>query len=258
MDTQSVLQSLENGVLTIRLNRPEKKNALSTQMYDALEAILLSAAEDPEVRVAVICGSPGAFCGGNDMPSFLGMSKENTQDIPPLRMMRAVRNFPKALIAAINGVTVGVGVTLLPHCDLVYASEDSRFILPFVNLGICPEFASTYVMPQIMGHQKAAELLFFGDPFDAQTARECQLVTAVMDSDAVEQHAQAQAAKLAAKAPNALRTTKLLMRRWQDEKVNEVMSHEIERLLELLHQGEAKQAITAFIEKRKPDFSAFK
>jgi enoyl-CoA hydratase/carnithine racemase len=255
----TILASVEDGVLTLRLNRAEKKNALTQVMYATLADRIAAAGSDPAVRVLLLAGQPGAFCAGNDMVDFMRVAQSGGGggDSPVIRFMNALAVFPKPVVASVNGLAIGVGVTMLLHCDLIYAGEGARFTLPFVNIGIVPEYASTYLMPRIMGHARAMELALFGEPFTAAHARECGLVNEVLADDAVEARALERAQHLARQPPNALRTTKRLMKRWTDNTVAEAIPLEAFHFVPMLSQPEAQEAIGAFIAKRKPDFSKF-
>ena len=251
-----VVQKAEGSILEVQLNRPEKKNALTTEMYTLLAEAVTRAAEDTAIRCLLFTGSQGSFCSGNDIGDFLE-NPASGEDHPVARFMRTLADFCKPAVAAVQGPAVGIGSTLLLHCDLVYAGRSTRFAMPFVNLGICPEFASSYLLPRLMGYPRAAEILLLGEPFDAEQALGFQLINAVLDDDAVETRAREMAAKLAAKPPGALRTTKELMRRWTHDTCQRAIREEAERFMAMLHEAEAKEAVTAFMEKRKPDFSRF-
>ena len=247
---------LQDRVLTLRLNRPDKKNALTQAMYSAAAEALGQAAANPEVRVVLLAGVPGAFTAGNDLQDFLSNPPAG-EDAPVARFMRTLAVFPKPVVAAVNGVAIGIGVTLLLHCDLVYAGQNARLQMPFTSIGICPEFASTYLLPRIMGNARAAELVMFGEPFGAAKALECGLVNAVLPDAEVEPHALERAHTLAQQPPNALRVTKKLMRRWSESTVVEAIKTEADHFIPMLRQPEALEAMSAFMQKRKPDFSKF-
>lgn len=255
-----IRSTLENGIFTLRLDRADKKNAVTQVMYRAMTAAITEAAANPEVRVLIIAGAPDAFTAGNDMIDFMQVAKSGGGggDAPVIRFMNALATFPKPVIAAVNGLAIGIGVTLLLHCDLVYAGEGARFSLPFVNIGIVPEYASTYLLPRIMGHARAMELVMFGEPFSAAHARECGLVNEVLPNEKVEARAQDRARKLASQPPAALRMTKRLMKRWTDNTVAEAIPLETFHFVPMLSQPEAQEAIEAFLNKRKPDFSGFR
>lgn len=256
MSDSLIQHSLADGVFTLRINRPDKKNALTQAMYTGLAEGIATANADSSVRVLLITGSGGSFSSGNDVKDFLNVPPDPS-DSPVARFMNALAAFPKPVVAAVNGLAIGIGATMLLHCDLVYVGRNTRLQMPFVNIGICPEYASSYLMPRMMGHVRAAEIVLFGDPFSAQTALECGMVNAVLDDDAVEAHALERATRLARQAPNALRVTKALLKRWRQEEVAEAIKVEAEHFVPMLHQAEATEAMTAFVEKRKPDFSRF-
>jgi enoyl-CoA hydratase/carnithine racemase len=248
---------LNDRVLTLRMNRPDKKNALTQAMYIGLASAIENAVDNTEVRVLLIAGAPAAFSSGNDIQDFL-QSVSLGQESPVLRFMRALAQFPKPAIAAVNGLAIGIGSTLLLHTDLAYAGEGTRFQFPFVNLGICPEYAATYLLPRMMGHARAAELTYFGEPFSAKTAYEYGLINAILPDADVEPHALERARKLAQQPPNALRVTKRLLKHWRQETVTDAIQYEAEHFGPMLKQPEAVEAFTAFVQKRKPDFSGFK
>ena len=254
-----ILSTTDAGVLTLRFNRPDKKNAILQVMYSALAEAINAAAADPSVRVLVIAGGTDAFCAGNDMVDFMKAAQTGGSggDSPTIRFMNALATFPKPVLAAVNGLAIGVGVTLLLHCDLVYAGKDARFTMPFVNIGIVPEYASTYLMPRIMGHARAMELVLFGEPFTAEHARECGLVNEVLPTAELEARVLERARTLARKPPNAIRTCKKLMKRWTEKTVTEAIPIEAFHFGPMLAKPEAQEAIGAFLQKRKPDFSKF-
>lgn len=251
-----VEQKAEDGILEVRFNRPDKKNALTTEMYELLTEAVERASSDAAIRCLLFTGTQGSFCSGNDIGDFL-QNPASGEDHPVARFMRAIAGFEKPAVAAVQGPAVGIGSTLLLHCDLIYAGRSARFAMPFVNLGICPELASSYLMPRLMGYPRAAEILLLGEAFTAEHALSCQLVNAVLEDDTVDAEARAIAAKLAAKPPKAVRTTKDLMRRWTRETTQRAIGEEAELFMAMLHEPEAKEAFTAFMEKRKPDFSSF-
>lgn len=254
--TDHILTDLTDRVLTIRFNRPDKKNACTQAMYDKMANALDKAKDDAEVRVILFAGQPDCFCSGNDIQDFLSLPPA-TADSPVARFMNAVATCPKPLIAAPCGVGVGIGVTLLWQCDLVYMGEATKLHASFVRLGICPELASTYVVPRLMGYQRAAELLLTGRPFDAKKAYEYGMVNEVLPNAEVEARARATAVEIAQLPPNAVRTTKKLMRQWTQETSVEAIKVEADYFVPMLRMPEALEALTAFMQKRKPDFSKF-
>lgn len=251
-----ILSSVQDRVLTLRLNRLDKKNALTQEMYAALAEAFKQAAQNTEVRVVLLAAHPECFCAGNDMVDFLntGVVDENA---PVIRFMQALSGFAKPVVAAPAGIAVGVGVTLLMHCDLVYAGEQTRFSLPFVSLGICPEFAATYLLPRQLGHVRACELALTGEVFSAQKALDYGLVNALLPNAEVEAKALERARQIAQLPPNAVRTTKALLKRWTAAQIQEAIPLEGAQFGAMLKQPEALEAIGAFVQKRKPDFSRF-
>jgi enoyl-CoA hydratase/carnithine racemase len=243
-------------VLRIRLNRPEKKNALTTGMYRAFADALRSADSDADVRAILVHGTPDTFTAGNDLQDFLANPPQGPES-PVLAFLDAVTHVAKPLVAAVNGVAVGIGTTMLLHCDLVYAGQDAKFALPFVNLGLCPEAASSYLLPALAGHQRAAELLLLGEPFDAVKAHAIGLVTEVVPSDLALEAADQAARKLAAKPPASVRLTKRLLKAQTRAMMEAALAEEIRLFRERLVSAEAKEAFSAFLEKRKPDFARF-
>lgn len=254
-----ILTEVKDRVLTIRMNRADKKNALTQSMYVDLAVVLREAAVNTDVRVALITGSGDAFTSGNDIADFMkaGGFQGDHRELPVSRFMQALLDFPKPVVAAVNGPAIGIGTTLLLHCDLIYAGESSRLQMPFVNLGICAEFASSFVLPRLMGHPRAAELLLLGEPFNAQHARACGIVNAVLPDAEVLPHAQVRALQLASQPPGAVRTTKALLKRWERTQIEQAMHTEEDHFIPMLGQPEATEAMTAFMTKRKPDFSRF-
>jgi enoyl-CoA hydratase/carnithine racemase len=251
-----ILTEHEDGVLRIQFNRAEKKNAITAAMYQALAHALRNAERESAVRVVLIHGAPDAFTAGNDLQDFLA-SPPRSNDAPGFQFLRAIHEFPKPLIAAVSGLAVGIGTTMLLHCDLVYCAPGTRFSLPFVNLGLCPEAGSSFLLPRLAGYQKAAELLMLGETFAAETAKEIGLINAIVPAEALVATAMATAKKLAAKPAASLRETKMLMKQGIHEAVKLAMGDEGEAFRERLASPEAKEAFTAFLEKREPDFSKF-
>lgn len=249
-----ILVHTEAGVTTLTFNRPDKKNSITAAMYGALADAIAAAAADPAVRVVVIQGNETTFSAGNDIGDFLN-NPPATEDSPVFRFLRGIAQFPKPLLAAVCGPAVGVGTTLLFHCDLVYAGDNAAFSMPFVNLGLCPEAASSLLVPQMLGYHRAAEALLLGEPFMAEAALEAGLVNRVVPPTEVNGVAQAQAAKLAAKPLSALMETKRLMKAGQRDAIKAQMATEGDSFSRMLTQPAAREAFTAFMEKRKPDFS---
>lgn len=250
---EQILTQQENGVLHIRINRPEKKNALTLAMYDAMSTAVTAGEADAAVRVLLFSGSAGHFTAGNDLGDFLNAPPDG-EDSPVFRFLKTLITAQKPVVAAVQGVAVGIGTTMLLHCDLVYAAPSARFQLPFVNLGLTPEAASSLILPQLMGHRRAAELLLLGETMDAAAAQAAGLINAVVTEDAVEAVARQKAQLLAAKAPQAVLLSKQLMKRWSADAVRQVMSVEGEIFIRQLHSAEAREAMTAFFERRRPSW----
>nr|WP_315227971.1 enoyl-CoA hydratase [uncultured Albidiferax sp.] len=250
-----ILTHTEEGILTITLNRVAKKNSLTGAMYAAISDALEAAAADPVVRVAVIQGHETIFSAGNDIGDFL--KAPPSADSPVIRFLRVISTFPKPLVGAVCGAAVGVGTTLLLHCDLVYAGDNAAFSLPFVNLGLCPEAGSSYLLPRLMGHQRASEALLLGDPFTAETALEVGLINRIVPPAEVHALAHRQAQRLAAKPLASLIASKRLMKQEQAAPVAARLDEEIAIFGRMLREPAAKEALTAFMENRRPDFSAF-
>jgi enoyl-CoA hydratase/carnithine racemase len=242
------------GVCTITLNRVDKKNSITTVMYQAMADALTAAQSDAAMRVVVIQGHETIFSAGNDIADFLNKPPAG-QDSPVFQFLRAISSFAKPIVAAVNGPAVGVGTTLLLHCDLVYAGDNAAFSMPFVNLGLCPEAASSLLVPQLMGYHRAAEALLLGEPFMAEAALEVGLVNRVVPPLETNTYAQSVARRLAAKPISSLIETKRLMKKNQGPLVAEVMAEEGASFGRMLREPAAREAFGAFMEKRKPDFS---
>jgi enoyl-CoA hydratase/carnithine racemase len=251
-----ILTEVAEGVLRIQINRPEKKNALSVAMYEHMAAALKQAETDPAIRVVVIHGHPEVFTSGNDLLDFMNASQSGGSR-PVMDFLKAINDAPKPLIAAVNGPAVGIGTTMLLHCDLVYAAAGSKFQLPFVNLGLCPEAASTLLLPAIIGHQRAAELLLLGEIFSAAKAHQYGLVSEIVAAGEELNAAMGAARKLVAKPPASLRVTKMLMKKAARDAAWQRMQEEGEQFGKMLQSPEAAEAFRAFFEKRTPDFSQF-
>lgn len=249
--TDTLMTALDAGVLTIRMNRPAKKNALTGEMYDAFTAALRDAETNPDVRCVLICGVPGAFSAGNDLADFVARAS-HPGPRPAHALIHALTAATVPLVAAVDGVAVGIGTTMLLHCDFVYATTAAKFSLPFINLGLCPEAGSSLLLPRLAGHHHAARLLMLGEPFDAAEAQQLGLVHEICASETVEARAQAIAARLAAKPRQALRATKALLKR-SEEPVAARVDAEIERFSALLDTAAAREIMGAFLDKRAVD-----
>ena len=249
-----ILTHIDAGVMTITFNRLDKKNSITSSMYAAMADAVAEAAADPAVRVAVFQGHESIFSAGNDIGDFLNQPP-STQESPVFRFLRGIATFEKPLLAAVAGPAVGIGTTMLFHCDLVYAGDNAAFSMPFVNLGLCPEAASSFLAPRMFGYHRAAEALLMGEPFFAEAAQEVGLVNRVVPPTEVNGYAQAQARKLAAKPLTSLIATKRLMKGGDQQAVLQKMDEEGQDFGRMLREPAAKEAFGAFMEKRKPDFS---
>ena len=251
-----ILTHVEAGVMTLTFNRVDKKNSITRAMYAALADGLERAAQDAAVRVVLIQGDATVFSAGNDIGDFQNAPADPgpREQQPVWRFLRAIATFPKPIVAAVCGPAVGVGTTLLLHCDLVYAGDNAAFALPFVNLGLVPEAGSSLLLPQMLGYHRAAEALLLGEPFMAEAALEVGLVNRVLPPTECNAVAQQQARKLAAKPLASLIETKRLMKGGQQAAVLARMNEEGELFGRMLHEPAAREAMTAFMEKRKPDF----
>ncbi|WP_444929658.1 enoyl-CoA hydratase [Microbulbifer sp. SSSA002] len=247
---------LKDRILEITINRPGRKNALTMAMYTAMAGLLNHASTNPDVRVAIITGAEGIFTSGNDLTDFLGGSTDG-EESPVFQFMSALYHFPKPVVAAVNGPAVGIGTTMLLHCDLSFAGEDAMFQMPFVDLGLCPEYGSSYLLPRIAGHAKASELLLLSKRFSAKEAVELGICNAAVAPEQAIARAREAAAELAKKAPAAVRLSKQLLRRATEEKGLEFIRDEGRYFKERLASDEFKEAATAFMEKRPADFSKF-
>jgi enoyl-CoA hydratase/carnithine racemase len=249
-----ILTHTDAGVMTITFNRLDKKNSITSSMYAAMADAVAQAAADPAVRVVVFQGHESIFSAGNDIGDFLNQPP-STQESPVFRFLRGIATFEKPLLAAVAGPAVGIGTTMLFHCDLVYAGDNAVFSMPFVNLGLCPEAASSFLAPRMFGYHRAAEALLMGEPFFAEAAQEVGLVNRVVPPTEVNGYAQAQARKLAAKPLSSLIATKRLMKGGDQQAVLQKMDEEGRDFGRMLREPAAKEAFGAFMEKRKPDFS---
>jgi enoyl-CoA hydratase/carnithine racemase len=242
-------------VARIRFDRVDKKNALTAEMYAQLGAAFRAAEDDPNVRAVLLHGTEECFTAGNDVADFL--KRPSGGSSPAQALFDVLPWMKKPVVAAVGGPAVGIGSTLLLHCDLVYAAPNARFQLPFVPLGIVPEFGSTYLLPLLAGYQRAAELLLLGQPFTAQKAYEAGIVTAVIPQDTLLLEAEKAATALASLPPESVRLTKRLMKARHVQPLTATIEEEMRIFGERLQSPEAKEALSAFLEKRKPDFSRF-
>lgn len=243
-----------NGVATIEIARPGKKNALTLSMYQTMADAINAAVADSAVRALLITGQPGVFTSGNDLEDFMQRPPTN-DDSPVLRFMHALTACDKPVVAAVTGAAVGIGTTMLLHCDLVYVSDEARLAMPFVALGLVPEFASSLLIPQLIGHAKAAQLLLLGEPFTGADAVEFGIANAVLPPDEVVPHARRMAERFNTLPAGAVRDAKRLLRASSKDVVTQTINTEAAVFGGRLRSPEAQEAFQAFFQKRKPDFS---
>ncbi len=254
--TDHVLTDLDRGVLEIRLNRPEKKNALTPAMYGALAEAILGADGDRRARAIWITGSGDAFTSGNDVASFVDAPTERDGGLDADRFLLALATVKTPMVAAVNGMAIGVGATMLLHCDLVHAAESAAFRFPFTDLGVFPEAGSTILLPRVAGHRRAMEMFLLADRFDAAAAREAGMVNRIFADGELEAGSLAVARRLAGKPAAALRATKAFARRSYPD-IAQAIRDESPAFAEMMRSPEAQEAFNAFLEKREPDFSRF-
>jgi len=249
-----IVTERSGAILRIQFNRPEKKNALTMNMYTTVADLLNVAAKDDGTRVVLLHGAGDSFSAGNDIADFL-KNPPNADDSPQARFTDALMNFDKPLIAAVHGVAVGAGATMLTHCDFVYAAEHTTFQLPFVNLAVVPELGTSYSLPAELGYLAAAELVLLGLPFDARRAAELGFVTRIVPDASVLATAMEAAQRLAQLPAGALQASKRLMKRFSREQTAAAVKAENQEFASRVRSADAKEALTAFLEKRRPDFT---
>ena len=252
----TIKTAIVDGVATIEIARPEKKNALTQAMYEAMAEAINAAQADASVRAVLITGQPGIFTSGNDLEDFMQRPPAGIES-PVFRFMKALVGCDKPVVAAVTGAAIGIGTTMLLHCDFVYVADDARLAMPFVGLGLVPEFASSLLVPQLMGARGAAEKLLLGDPFTGEQAVEAGIASAVLPATEVIKHARRVAERFNALPPGAVRESKQLLRRPNHAAVMEAINAEAELFSKRLRSPEATEAFQAFFQKRKPDFSKF-
>ncbi len=249
-----VLVEKAGGICTVTFNRPEKKNAFTVQMYEDLVAALDDAGKDDAVRVLLFQANGSAFTAGNDLFDFM-QNPPTGEDSAVFRFLLGIVDFEKPMVAAVNGAAVGIGVTMLLHCDLAYAADTAKLTAPFVPLGLVPEGGSSFLLPRMAGFAKANEILLLGEPVDAATACDAGIVTRVVPAGELASFARAKAERLAALPAAALRESKRLLRAPVKEQVKKVLYDEAVMFASRLGSPEAAEAFAAFFEKRKPDFT---
>ncbi|MCS4311842.1 enoyl-CoA hydratase/carnithine racemase [Pseudomonas sp. BIGb0381] len=248
--TDAILLQRERGLLTLLLNRPDKKNALTRAMYSQLAQALEQADADPDINAVLIQGSSGCFTAGNDIGDFLEQPPSDL-DSPAFHFMKSLLNCRKPVIAAVAGAAVGIGTTLLLHCDLVYISRDARLRMPFVNLGLCPEFGASLILPRLLGHAKAAELLLLGEGFTGEQAAAWGIATEALGSgEAALAKAREMAERFEVLAPGAVQVSKQLMKSVDREQLRQVIEEEGALFVQRLKSPEAIAALSGFMDRR--------
>jgi len=253
--TDHIKTELANGVLTVTLARADKKNAITQAMYAALSEATERARTDDAVRVLMFRGEGDSFSAGNDIGDFIAIGSQTEQpfDMSVFRFLKSLADLDKPAVAAVRGRAVGIGLTLLLHCDMVVVAEDALLSAPFINLALAPEAASSMLLPAVLGHQRAFEIFALGEPIDGKTAVAWGLANRAVAADQVEAVAAELAGKLAGRAPNSIRKTKRLMR--DSARLWELMQREGEAFGSQMKSPEAMEAFMAFTQKRAPDFS---
>jgi enoyl-CoA hydratase/carnithine racemase len=252
----SIKTATVDGVARIEIARPEKKNAITVAMYQQMADAIAAAHDDATVRAIVIHGQPDIFTAGNDLEDFM-KNPPTGMDAPVFQFMLALGMAEKPVVAAVNGAAVGIGTTLLAHCDLAYCADNAMFSMPFVSLGLCAEFGSSLLVPLAAGYHKAAEKLLLGDPMSAEEALEMKLVNRILPPDEVLGYALKQAGRFNNLPPTSVRETKRLMKVGWKSITEKIIADEAASFGRLLGSAEAKEAFSAFFERRKPDFSKF-
>jgi len=252
-----LLTERSGGILRVQFNRPAKKNAMTLPMYTGLADLLNEAGKDENVNVVLLHGAGDSFTAGNDLEDFI-KNPPGPGESPQARLISALIDFGKPLVAAVHGVAIGGGTTILTHFDFVYAADDTKFQLPFINLALVPEFGSSYLLPRQLGYLQAAEILMLGEPFSAARAGELGLVTAVVSTSDVLSRANETAQKLARKPTGALRACKGLLKFSERQQLEKSVVRETEEFAAQVRSADAKEAISAFLAKRRPDFARAK
>jgi len=250
-----IITERSESVLRVQLNRPAKKNAMTSSMYVTLAEIFTDAAKNEQTRVVLWHGAGDSFCAGNDIEDFL-KNPPGPGDSPQARLMNALVDFDKPIVAAVQGAAIGGGTTMLTHCDFVYAGESAKFRMPFIDLAVLPEFGSSCSIPAMMGHIRAAELILLGLPFDARRALELGFVNQVVSDQNLLATASETARKLAAKPAGALQASKRLMKRSFRGQIKAAMKAENEAFSAQVRSEDAREAFAAFLQKRPPNFNS--
>ena len=248
--------SLNDHTLHLIMNRPEKKNALTIAMYSKMTELIDAAQNDHKVRVVLISGAGGSFTSGNDLMDFLD-NPPRDKSSPVFAFMNSISRAEKPIVAAVEGLAVGIGTTMLLHCDLAYAGKSARFLLPFANLGLCPEAGSSFLLPLLAGYRRAAEMLLLGEPFSAEKAKEIGLINDICDDTEVLNCTLNQVRKLAAKPQASIRLTKAMLKKNNAQIIKNTISEEAGHLMARISSPEAAEAFAAFFERRPADFEKF-
>jgi enoyl-CoA hydratase/carnithine racemase len=251
--TKHIIVDSVDGIMRIQINRPEKKNALTFAMYQAMADALIEADQNPGVRVVFLTGTENCFSAGNDLVEFKNISQGKERLRNPF--VPAISQAKKPIVAAVSGMAIGIGTTMLLHCDLVFAGTEAVFNLPFVNLGLCPELGSSFLLPLLAGYQRAAEIFLLGRPFNAQKALEIGMINRVCPEEELIPMAWEAARHLAAQASASVCLTKALMKRGREAIMKAIIEEESIEFGKCLTSPEAKEAFQAFLEHRKPSFS---
>jgi len=244
-----LINNTENATCTLQLNRPDKLNALNREMYALLTDGIDAANNDTTVKVIIIKGTPDIFTAGNDLADFAAAVRDGGTFDAPFSLMRAMLNCEKPMVAAVDGPAIGIGTTMLFHCDLVYASHGARFQTPFTDLGVCPEFASSETFPDVLGSHKAAQMLLLGEPMSAEDGERFGLVNKLFESESLDESVSAVAAKLAAKPDDSLRTSRKLINA-RNKNYQEIIDREAEQFGRLMGSDEFKQKLENFLNKK--------
>jgi enoyl-CoA hydratase/carnithine racemase len=252
----SIRTETSDGVARIEIARPEKKNAITVAMYQQMADAIVAAHEDRSVRAILIHGQPDIFTAGNDLEDFM-KNPPTGMDAPVFQFIAALGYAEKPVVAAVNGAAVGIGTTMLLHCDLVYCGDSAMFSMPFVSLGLCSEFASSLTVPLAAGYHKAAEKLLLGEPMSAEEAAEMRIVNRILPPNEVLGYASRQAARFNGLPPTSVRETKRLMKSAWKSITEKLIEDEARTFARMLHGAEAKEAFSAFFDRRKPDFARF-
>jgi enoyl-CoA hydratase/carnithine racemase len=252
-----IITERSGNILRIQLNRPERKNAMTSAMYITLADLFNAAAKDDQIRVVLWHGAGDSFSAGNDIQDFV-KNPPGSGESPQARLIEALIDFDKPIVAAVQGAAIGGGTTMLTHCDFVFAGESAKFQMPFVNLALVPEFGSSYSVPARIGYVRAAELILLGSRFDAKRAAELGLVTRVVPDQELLATATDTARELGEKAPAALRACKRLMRTSTRDQLERAVKFENQEFSARVRSAEAKEAFAAFLEKRRPNFRGAK